>query len=139
MPDVEIVMAGWDLTRFDVGVPYVAAGNLPLDKLRDLYSQCDAALIVSLTNVSLTPLEVMACGCVVVSTNGPHVEWLLGPHNAVLTPASPDALGDALIATLRDDERRKKLAEAGMEFARQTDWGVEAARMAEAFELMAAR
>jgi glycosyltransferase involved in cell wall biosynthesis len=102
-------------------------------ELGALYRSCDVALVLSHTNVSLLPLELMACGCAVVSNSGPNVEWLLTEETAQLADASPGALADAVLALLRDDELRARRAAAGLAFAEQTDWGAEIKRIESAF------
>jgi len=47
-----------------------------LDQLNSLYSSCDLALIISFTNLSLLPLEVMASGCPVVTNKGRNNDWI---------------------------------------------------------------
>ncbi len=134
MPEVDIVLAGWDLGGAQVRFPHRSLGNVALDRLGELYGQCDAALVLSMTNLSLLPLELMACGCVVVSNRGANTEWLLNDDNAVLADANPGALCEALQALLTDPQRRARLAEAGATFAAATDWQVEADRVAAVFQ-----
>ncbi|QTD45041.1 glycosyltransferase family 4 protein [Ottowia testudinis] len=129
-PDTQFVLAGWDTSSYQIPFPHLACGTVVLDDLPDLYSQCDVALVLSLTNLSLLPLELMACGCAVVSNRGECVQWLLTDEVAVLTLASPDALADAVCDLLDDDERRQALTERAEVFARSQTWDV----VARAFE-----
>ncbi|MEY6432685.1 glycosyltransferase family 4 protein [Thioalkalicoccus limnaeus] len=138
-PDVEFVLAGWDCSAFAIPFPYRDMGVAPLDELPGLYAQCDVALVLSLTNLSLLPLEVMACGCPVVSNRGPNVEWLLRDgENASLADPTPDALAAAVIAVLEDADLRARLIEGGLGFAAATDWEVEGQRVAERLQSIAA-
>ena len=59
-------------------------GSVALDKLADLYAQCDMCLVISGTNLSLLPLEVMASNSVPVCTTGANSEWLVNDENAVM-------------------------------------------------------
>jgi O-antigen biosynthesis protein len=138
LPGVEIVLAGWDLSGLKIDFPHYSAGNVALSQLAALYSQCDAGLVLSFTNVSLAPLELMACGCPVVSNRGPHVEWLLNDRNSVLADPAPDSLADALFRVLTNDEFRADIIEAGLRFAEATDWGEESMRVAAAFNKIVA-
>jgi glycosyltransferase involved in cell wall biosynthesis len=124
MPDTQFVLAGWDTTGYRIPFPHLACGTVALDDLPDLYSQCDVALVLSLTNASLLPLELMACGCAVVSNRGPNVEWLLNDDVAMLADSSPEGLTDAVCVLLQDDERRHALSERAEEFARAQAWGM---------------
>ena len=88
--------------------------------------------MLSLTNLSLLPLELMACGCPVVSNNGANVEWLLKHgENALLSDPSPAALADNVVAVLEDAALRKKIVEGGFRSAAASDWEKEGARVAD--------
>lgn len=134
MPETHFVLAGWDASNYNLHFPYLNAGSVPLKNLAELYAECDLALVLSFTNLSLLPLELMACGCPVVTNRGPNVEWLLNDRNAVVADASPEALSAAIVDLLRDDRRRRQLAEAGIAFADKTSWEAESAKVASIFE-----
>jgi len=134
MPEISFILAGWDTSSYHIPFHHLNAGNVAVKDLPDLYSQCDVALVLSLTNLSLLPLELMACGCPVVSNRGANTEWLLNEDNAVLADATPEALSEALISLLRDEDRRKRLVEASMHFATSTSWDVEAGKVAGFFD-----
>lgn len=134
MPEISFVLAGWDTSSYHIPFHHLNAGNVAVKDLPDLYSQCDAALVLSMTNLSLLPLELMACGCPVVSNRGANTEWLLTNENSVLADATPEALGDALITLLRDDRKREELVAASMRFVTGTSWAVEAERVAGFFD-----
>lgn len=130
LPDVQFVLAGWDVSAYHIPFPALNAGVVPLDELADLYSQCDCALIISLTNVSLLPLEVMACGCPVVSNRGANVEWLLRDgENALLADPTPDSLAQAVIRILEDEHLYQRLRAGGLAAAAATDWMAEAVKI----------
>lgn len=131
MPDTQFVLAGWDTAGYHIPFPHLACGTVALDQLPDLYSQCDVALVLSLTNASLLPLELMACGCTVVSNRGPNVDWLLNDEVAALVDATPEDLTAAVCALLEDDRRRQALSARGEVFARAQTWGA----VAEEFEV----
>lgn len=122
MPDTQFVLAGWDTAGYHIPFPHLACGTVALDDLPDLYSQCDVALVLSLTNASLLPLELMASGCTVVSNRGPNVEWLLHEDVAVLAETSPEGLTAAVCGLLEDDERRHALSARAETFARAHTW-----------------
>lgn len=94
-------------------------------ELAALYRSCTAALILSFTNLSLLPLEVMACGCPVVSNRGANVEWLLNEDTTQLAAPTPEALAAAILEVLQNDSLRTLKTEAGLRFAERTDWGKE--------------
>lgn len=134
MPDTQFVLAGWDTAGYHIPFPHLACGTVALDDLPDLYSQCDVALVVSLTNASLLPLELMACGCAVVSNQGPNVEWLLNEDVATLAHASPEALTEAVCGLLQDDEKRHAQSARAEAFARAQTWDMVAQDFAAALQ-----
>lgn len=75
-PDVEVIMAGWDVSEYEVPFKHFNAGIVRIEELSDLYIQCDAALILSYTNLSLLPLELLASGCPVIINEGFNNSWI---------------------------------------------------------------
>lgn len=122
LPQTHFILAGWDTSGYEIPFPHLSAGTVALDDLPDLYSQCDVALVLSLTNLSLLPLELMACGCAVVSNRGGNVEWLLHDDVATLAEATPEALSQAICELLVDDARREALSRRAETFARALTW-----------------
>lgn len=129
LPDVSFILAGWDIEPYHVPFPHLNAGTLALKELPDLYSQCDVSLIISCTNLSLLPLEIMACGCPVVINTGKNNEWLLNNDIALLTEPTVEDLSNALIEILENPGLRDKLSKNGQEFASSTSWEKEASRV----------
>jgi glycosyltransferase involved in cell wall biosynthesis len=122
LPDVEIVLVGFPRQSLDLSFPAVLLGVLPVSELGPLYRSCDVALVLSHTNLSLLPLELMACGCAVVSNEGPNIEWLLSNYTVRLAKSDPRSLADAVIELLELDDVRRQKIEAGLAFAQSTDW-----------------
>ncbi|HRL97880.1 MAG TPA: glycosyltransferase family 4 protein [Acidovorax sp.] len=122
LPDVQFILAGWDVSDYHIPFPHLAAGVISPEELADTFSQCDAALVLSLTNLSLMPLEVMAAGCAVVSNRGDCVEWLLNDEVALLTAPTLEDLSNALCHLLEDDAARQALSQRAQEFARHQHW-----------------
>jgi len=133
MPDVEFVLAGLRPRSFELPFQFHIPGVLDPSELGSLYRSCDAALVLSHTNLSLLPLELMASGCAVVSNSGPNVEWLLTERVARLAPATPQALADAILVLLQDDLLRERQVKAALDFAQTTDWLVEIKSIEAAF------
>ena len=137
-PEIEICLAGWDLGRYTIPFRARSAGILSLRDLPDLYSQCDAALVISLSNASLLPLELMACGCAVVSNRGPNVEWLLNNDVAILAEPRIDPLVEALERAVYDIALHDRLVGNALAKVEMTSWQKEAAKMAELFRALGA-
>ena len=104
-PDVDIHFFGEPVgqPRFKI----INHGLVSPSQLNDIYNQCFAALSLSLTNVSLVPMEMLAAGCIPVINDAPHNRMVLENPHVRYAPASPHALASALgdIVTAPDFER----------------------------------
>jgi glycosyltransferase involved in cell wall biosynthesis len=126
MPEVKVIFAGWDISEYHIPFEHLNGGVLGLHELPDLYSQCDVALVLSFTNLSLLPLELMACGTPVVSNRAPCTEWLLNKDNCLLASPTVEALADALCNVLTTPIEVVRLRHGGFVTAACTDWKIEA-------------
>jgi glycosyltransferase involved in cell wall biosynthesis len=96
--------------------------KLPIERLAELYCQAWVFCLPSSYEGFGRPYaEAMAAGTPVVATpNAGAREVLEDGRYGVLTP--PSALGEALLALLRDRLRREQLATAGLVRAQEFDW-----------------
>lgn len=131
-PHLKVVFAGGNLARQSFAFPYEVHGKLNVRDLGALYNRCDAALVLSMTNVSLLPVELMACGTPVVSNTGAWVEWLLHDGNAKLAPPEIEALANAMLEVLSNTNEWQRLHAAGLVTASQSSWALEAEKVATA-------
>jgi glycosyltransferase involved in cell wall biosynthesis len=126
VPEASVVFAGWDVNGYDIPFPHSSRGSVSVQELPDLYSQCDVALILSSTNLSLLPLEVAACGCPVVLNDGPQSNWLLSKSQATYCDMSVESISVAVIDNLQNPGKAKKLAKAAFEYTQKSSWEKEA-------------
>jgi len=129
--NVQILLAGCDLSAYELPANIKSVGIVPMSELPQLYRNCDVALIISFTNVSLLPLDLMASGCTVVSNSGPQVEWLLNDQIAMLSEADPDSLFLALEKILTDDNLRQQKIKAASHFVAGQHWTIAAKLIAD--------
>jgi glycosyltransferase involved in cell wall biosynthesis len=122
LPDIEFVLVGFAPQSINLPFPAIFPGVLALSELGALYRSCDVALVLSHTNLSLLPLELMACGCAIVSNEGPNTEWLLTSQRAQIAMANPQSLANAVIELLENNSLRREKVNAGLAFAETTDW-----------------
>lgn len=130
MPEVEIVMAGSSLEEYEISFPYIDLGTVALEELSELYAQCDLCLVLSHTNLSLLPLEIMASGSVVVCNRGANSEWLVNETNSVMTDADPVDIVEKMLYFLTHKEQLEKKRKSGQAFAEKTSWVKEAEKVA---------
>lgn len=131
VPSMCVVLAGWDVRGYEIPFPCEHAGLMSLDQLPALYQRCDAALVLSCSNVSLLPLELMASGVPVISNRAPYTQWLLNDDNAKLADPDIQSLVDAVVEVLDTPALAQRIRQAGAAFAEATSWEREAARMAD--------
>lgn len=129
VPDLEVVLVGLRPREIELPFSAIIPGHLPPRELAAIYRTCTAALVLSHTNVSLLPMEIMACGCPVVSNSGPNIEWLLNESVAQLADPIPQELANALVELVEDDNLRAQKIAAGLDFTRRSDWAVEARKV----------
>ncbi|HEV2800006.1 MAG TPA: glycosyltransferase [Pyrinomonadaceae bacterium] len=115
-PDVEVVLFGADEMPFDLPFDYTLAGVLKLQDLPDLYRTATVGLSISLTNYSLVPQEMLACGLPVVEVNHPSLQAAYPTSSPAIRLAhpTPERLADALseVITLPLDEVQPTRQEA---------------------------
>jgi glycosyltransferase involved in cell wall biosynthesis len=131
LPDVQVVFAGWDLSEYIIPFPHQDEGLVDLDKLAELYGQCDVALVLSFSNASLLPLELMACRVPVVSNRAPYTEWLLDDRACMLAEPDINSLKNAIVEVLKDSELSERLKDSGQSLANQTSWQAEAKKFSD--------
>jgi O-antigen biosynthesis protein len=128
--DIEVVLAGSALKQERYSFPAVKLGALNIKDLGQVYASCDISLVLSFTNASLLPLELMACGTPVVSNNGPFVEWLLKPEFSKLTAPNYNALATGMAEVLDDANEWERLHKAGLGITDTASWDAEIAKVA---------
>lgn len=133
VPDVSLVVvgaSGWltsDLAPYvrslDLGERIRFAGYVPDDELPLWYGAATLCAYPSLyEGFGLPPLEAMACGTAVVTSNTSSLPEVVGDDALTVNPTDTDALAAALRELLTDDARRAALAAAGRVRAAQFSW-----------------
>jgi O-antigen biosynthesis protein len=121
-PDVRIVLFGTD-KALHAAFPYEHLGVLSTPQLAQLYSEATAGLCLSLTNFSLMPKEMLACGLPCVELAGVSAESIFGEDGPLdLAPLQPQAIADALERLLSDRERWERRSREGIEFVASHTW-----------------
>ena len=120
-PTYEIHMAGWPVKGWQLPFPFVDHGVMPLDQLNGLYNQCAAGLVLSMTNFSLLPLELMAAGCIPVVNDGPNSRLVSDNPHLVFARPTPRGLADALSRVVNQPDLPHKAREASRS-AEQLSW-----------------
>lgn len=112
-PDVTINLAGWDVSNWEIPFKYRNLASLDLTQLNSVYNRCGAGLVLSLTNMSLLPLELMSSGVAPVVNDGPNNRMVSdNPYIEYVQP-SPKALARRMVDVLeREDAVDRSVAMA---------------------------
>jgi glycosyltransferase involved in cell wall biosynthesis len=107
-------------------------GFVSRERLRELYRAAKLFVYPSHEEgFGIPPLEAMACGAPVIATaTGAIPEYGSGVVE-LIEPADRDALRNAMLRILRDDDLRRELRARGAARAQDHRWGASAARMGE--------
>ncbi len=118
-PEIEICLYGSDgLAQHKVPFPYNNLGVVAPAELGERYRESDIGLSISLTNLSLVPLEMMACGCVVVEIDSARCEGTLkNRENSLLADPTADGIADAICELLKNEALYERLYVNGISFA----------------------
>ncbi len=113
-PEYEIEFFGQDMSSYKIPFEFTDRGILNKEELAELYQESVACLVLSLTNVSLLPLELLVAGCVPVMNDGENNTMVLGENDDIAyTEAYPISLAQKLCeAVERKDinEHAKKIS-----------------------------
>ncbi len=121
-PDVRIVLFGTD-KPLHAAFPYEHMGVLSPPQLARLYSEATVGLCLSLTNFSLMPKEMLACGLPCVELAGVSAESIFGEDGALdLAPLHPLRIADALERLFADPALRERRSREGREFVASHTW-----------------
>ncbi len=93
-PEVDIHLYG----KPAKGLPFAAIdhGLQTPEQLNDLYNRCVAGLVLSATNVSLVPHEMLAAGCIPVVNDAEQNRVVLDNPEVAYAPATPFELAETL-------------------------------------------
>jgi hypothetical protein len=115
------------------GLPFPATdhGLCTPEELNALYNRCVAGLVLSATNVSLVPHEMLAAGCIPVVNDAEHNRIVLDNSEVAYAPATPFELADAMSGVFeRPLHERSDAASAAAVTVEDASWD-EAGAMAE--------
>jgi len=123
-PDVEIVMFGARrLREYPIPFPYVDLGIASEEELAELYSSATMGLVLSYTNCSFVPFEMMASHCPVVAVDTDPVRWFQRDGvNAVVTAPEARSLAQGMLTLLEDEGLRQRIVANAYQDVRDLSW-----------------
>lgn len=112
----------------------VFTGYVPDEDLSTIYSGAKAFVYPSLyEGFGLPPLEAMKCGVPVITSNVTSLPEVVGEAGIMVNPKDEDALCQAMLNILSDEELWQKLSSLGLERSRSFSWKNCAAATADAY------
>ena len=128
-PQLQVWLYGQaDMPR--VEFPATNFGVVPGPELARLYARATVGLSISLTNYSLVPQEMLACGLPCLEVDEPSIVDAFGRDGPVaLAQPEPYALADTLERLLDDATERERRAAEGRALVGQRTWDAAAERV----------
>ena len=121
-PDVRIVLFGTGEV-LDASFPYERLDILNPTQLSWLYSEATVGLCLSLTNFSLMPKEMLACGLPCVELAGVSAESIFGADGPLaLAELDSNKIADRIEGLLDDRAEWERRSAAGIEFVASHTW-----------------
>ncbi len=122
-PGLEVAVYGCPPGELTLPFAAHAVGVLGPAALRALYNGSTVGLCCSLTNYSLVPQEMMACGLPLVEAEMPSTRAVFTDGvDALLAPPTPLGLAAALLRLLGDPALQQELREGGLKRVRGLTW-----------------
>jgi glycosyltransferase involved in cell wall biosynthesis len=81
----------------------------------------------------IPPLEAMASGCPVITSNTSALPEIVGQAGLLINPNDAEELADTLFLLIQDSELREKLAVKGKKRAENFQWGYSAKKILEVY------
>lgn len=82
----------------------------------------------------MPPLEAMACGTPVITSNSSSLPEVVGDAGVMVSPTDANALAEAIVQVVRDETLRESLRERGLQRAGMFSWRTTAERTLVAYE-----
>lgn len=113
-------------------------GYVPDEDMPYLYAGAELFVFPSLyEGFGLPPLEAMACGCPVITSNVSSLPEVVGDAGIMVAPDDTDGLAEAMARVLGDKDLMRQMSLRGLEQAGQFSWERTARQMLDIFRSVA--
>ncbi len=98
-------------------------GNLSEKQMAEYYTNAKAFVYPSLfEGFGFTPLEAMACGCPVASSNAAAMPEILGDAPVYFNPMRPEEIAGSVASIINDKTLSKKMSRKSLSRAKKFSW-----------------
>jgi glycosyltransferase involved in cell wall biosynthesis len=126
-PEYVINLVGWDVSNYDIPFPYINHKTLEISELSDFYNRCVAGLVLSYTNMSLLPLELLGCGTIPVVNDGENNRLVSDNPYIAYSENTPMALAEQLSSVV-SRKAREGYAKKASESVKNSGWQASGAK-----------
>lgn len=130
-PDVKILLYGQEDYHFDIPFEHTNKGVLGFGNLAVLYSKSTIGMVFSLTNYSIVPQEMMACGLPVITNTGENMQCIYKDGQVCFTELFVDAIAANIIDLLDNPNKRESYANKGLSYVMDLSWEKSAKKVEE--------
>jgi Glycosyltransferase len=121
IPELEYMLR--DVSKRRENVKITMMGYVPDSEILSLYAKADVFVFPSLyEGFGLPVLEAMACGCPVITSNVSSLPEVVGDAAILVDPYDVEALAQAMLTVLEDDELKKEMSKKGITQAQKFSW-----------------
>lgn len=145
LPDSKLVIVGkkgWKykhiedrLKEFKLEKDVIFPGYLEAEDLKKIYALATVFVFPSLyEGFGIPPLEAMASGCPVVSSNVASLPEVVGDAGILIDPKNARKIADSVVSLIENDQIRNMLIERGLRRAEKFSWRASAEAALKVFE-----
>lgn len=132
-PNVTINLAGWDVSTWKIPFKHVNLSSMSLGELNAVYNRCSVGLVLSLTNMSLLPLELISSGVTPVVNEGDNNKMVSDNPFIAYVPASPMAIARKMVEVMELPDAQQR-SENMSNSVQNVNWEDSAQQFLRAFE-----
>ncbi len=123
------------ITQLNLENDIIFAGSVPEEELSKWYNAADLLVYpCAYAGFGLPPLEAMACGTPVITSNTTSLPEVVGDGGIMVDPHDIDALSNNMYKVLTNDDLRKNMIKKGLRRVKLFNWDEAAKKTFEVYK-----